>query len=40
MSTPQKTRGTHIEKLRDTNQCIAEHLIPKDEEAEEAITKE
>jgi hypothetical protein len=35
MSTLQKTNGSHAEDLRETIQCILEHLIPKDEEAEE-----
>jgi hypothetical protein len=35
MSTLQKNNGLHTEDLRETNQCILEYLIPKDEEAEE-----
>jgi hypothetical protein len=35
MSTLQKTNGSHTENLRETIRCILEHLIPKDEEAEE-----
>jgi hypothetical protein len=35
MSTLQKTNGLQTEDLRETIQCILEHLIPKDEEAEE-----
>jgi len=35
MSTLQKTNGSHTEDLRETIKCIIEHLIPKDEEAEE-----
>ena len=36
MSTLQKTNGSHTEDLRETIQCILEHLIPKDEEAGES----